>query len=451
MRYAIVDIETTGSVHQGGAIMEIAIEVLEDGERLAFYETLINPQTAIPPFVANLTGIRPYMVREAPCFEDVAPRIFALLKNCVFVAHNVQFDYPFVRQRLEDHGFFLDCPQLCTIRLARKLIPGMQSYALGKLCRSLNIPLEKGHRASSDVRATTELFKLLKRLDQQGYMDSQLKAPVNSSPSTSPSTFGLGELKRIPEVQGIFYLFGRHEEVLYIGSARNLQQRVYSLLMAEDKNPNGGLLQRRTRKIRVKAFSSRLMARIKEISDISELQPTLMKGAGNRWPLYHLIKYQNRQGYTQLSIVKSNEERTALYSFHSLRRAQQFLRFLEDSFDLGTLRPEAAIEPTWKEGAGLRMDPLEVYNRKVDGAIEWMMRRPRNFLLVDKGRRRGEQSFFLVKNGIFKGMGYLNTPHPKDYWEHIEKKMERIPHSEYILSLVTDQAQRYPERCHIIP
>src|SRR5690349_2120922 len=133
--YAIVDIETTGGYAAANDITEIAI-VLHDGTQVTDrFETLIKPSRAIPYFIQSLTGINHRMVEDAPAFEAVAGQIFEKLQGKVFVAHNVNFDYSFVKHHLALYGFELITPKLCTVRLTRKVFPQLPSYSLGNLCR----------------------------------------------------------------------------------------------------------------------------------------------------------------------------------------------------------------------------------------------------------------------------------------------------------------------------
>src|SRR5215217_91041 len=139
MLYAIVDIETTGGFASGNGITEISILVHDGVSVTDRYETLINPLQEIPAYIETLTGISNEMVQDAPVFNDVAERIFDLLQDKIFVAHNVNFDFSFVRHQLSIAGYQLQSRKLCTVRLSRKLLPGHSSYSLGKLCKALNI------------------------------------------------------------------------------------------------------------------------------------------------------------------------------------------------------------------------------------------------------------------------------------------------------------------------
>jgi DNA polymerase-3 subunit epsilon len=114
-------------------------------------------------------------VQNAPPFEDVAHDIYHLLNNKIFVAHNVNFDHSFVRYHLAVAGYELQCNKLCTVRLGRKIIPGLPSYSLGKLCRTLGIDNESRHRAAGDAEATSQLFSLLLQKDTSNHIPQALK------------------------------------------------------------------------------------------------------------------------------------------------------------------------------------------------------------------------------------------------------------------------------------
>ena len=160
MEFAVVDIETTGSTPQSAGITEIAIVIHNGVEVTGKYVTLINPRHKIPPFIVNMTGISDEMVAAAPLFEDVAPQIYNLLNGRVFVAHNVSFDYSFVHYLLGRSGFQWSAPKLCTIKLSRRVFPGLVKYGLGSLTRDLGIKIEGRHRAWGDAAATAQVLTM---------------------------------------------------------------------------------------------------------------------------------------------------------------------------------------------------------------------------------------------------------------------------------------------------
>ncbi|MFI5154495.1 MAG: PolC-type DNA polymerase III, partial [Chitinophagales bacterium] len=149
--FAIVDIETTGGYAANNGITEIAI-VLHDGKtEIGRFESLVNPRQPVPRYIQALTGINDKMLADAPGFEEIAPTVFDYLKDSVFLAHNVNFDYSFVKFQLEAAGYELNSKKLCTVRLSRKIFPGLPSYSLGNLCRQFNIPNFQRHRAGGDA------------------------------------------------------------------------------------------------------------------------------------------------------------------------------------------------------------------------------------------------------------------------------------------------------------
>lgn len=166
MEFAIVDIETTGGMPSSHGITEIAIVIHNGIEVTGKYSTLVNPMQKIPPFIVGMTGISDEMVAKAPLFEEVAPQIYNLLNGRVFVAHNVSFDYSFVHFHMDRAGFKWSAPKLCTIKLSRKVFPGLAKYGLGSLTRDLGIRIEGRHRAWGDAQATAEVLSLA--IEKQG-------------------------------------------------------------------------------------------------------------------------------------------------------------------------------------------------------------------------------------------------------------------------------------------
>lgn len=164
--YCIVDVETTGGVKGPSRITEIAMFRHNGHEVVDVFHTLLNPECPIPPFIQHLTGINHQMVADAPRFEQVADEVIRMSQGAIFVAHNVAFDFNFVKKELEwlDHPFFRRT--LCTVRTSRKIFPGLPSYSLGKLCNSLEIPLDNRHRAHGDAAATVQLFERLMANDR---------------------------------------------------------------------------------------------------------------------------------------------------------------------------------------------------------------------------------------------------------------------------------------------
>jgi len=173
--FAVTDIETTGAFAAGNSITEIAV-VLTDGVNVVdSYSTFVKPEKPIPPFITHLTGITNEMVEHAPVFADIVDDLESFTSEAVFVAHNVGFDYSFIKKHFEMLDLRFNRNKLCTVRLARAISPGLTSYSLANLCRHFDIQNTAPHRAMGDTMATVELFHLLVKMDKEGHIAKTLK------------------------------------------------------------------------------------------------------------------------------------------------------------------------------------------------------------------------------------------------------------------------------------
>lgn len=159
--YTVIDIETTSGSYKSGKITEIAIFVTDGTQIIDQFISLVNPECYIPPYITEITGINNEMVKNAPKFYEIAKQIVEITQNRTFVAHNVNFDYKFIKHEFGALGYHFDRKKLCTVELSRKYLPGHASYSLGKLCNDLNIELNGRHRAGGDAEATVKLFHLI--------------------------------------------------------------------------------------------------------------------------------------------------------------------------------------------------------------------------------------------------------------------------------------------------
>lgn len=159
--FSIIDIETTGTSYKFGKITEIAI-YQHNGQKITdSWSTLINPEMDIPYFITRLTGIDNEMVKDAPKFYEIAKKLIEMTEGRIFMAHNVHFDYNFIKEEYRRLGYNYNRKTMCTVQLSRKLLPGHRSYSLGKLCSDLGIKINGRHRAAGDALATVKLFEIL--------------------------------------------------------------------------------------------------------------------------------------------------------------------------------------------------------------------------------------------------------------------------------------------------
>lgn len=171
LSYVVVDVETTGGrAFRGDRITEIAAVVVRDGQVREVFETLVNPERSIPPFITQLTNITWEMVKDAPTFDRIAPDLLRVLEGNVFVAHNATFDWRFVTSELSrSSGRKLGGRRLCTVRLARKVLPQLSRRSLDNVARYYGIGITARHRAAGDALATAQcLLRMISDLADRG-------------------------------------------------------------------------------------------------------------------------------------------------------------------------------------------------------------------------------------------------------------------------------------------
>lgn len=442
--YAIVDIETTGGNASHSRITEIAIIVHDGTEIIDRWETLVNPEKDIPDPIFALTGINNAIVRHAPIFESVAEKVFELLNGRVFVAHNVNFDYSFVRHQLEQSGFKWTARKLCTVRASRKIRPGMPSYSLGNLCRSLEIPLENRHRAGGDATATAILFGKLLEWDSMGEIAKMIKKTATDQrlpPNLPPEDFA-----RLPEKPGVYYFYNEAKKVVYVGKAVNIRKRVASHFSGHKITPQRQHFLRDIYSISFEVCGTELMALLLECTEIKKLWPVYNTALKQFQPQYGLYTYEARNGYHYLAIGKLGKFQACLQSFNNAHEAINALGALSRRFEIDPRfckygLPGAEVFQSQSTAA---LPDLEQHNALIENAISSLSENKLSFAIFDKGRTAEERSCIWIEDGEFYGMGYVaadlgfNTP------SEVRDYVTRYHSNDYIMQLVTAFAAKYP-------
>ncbi len=450
--YAIVDIETTGSHANANGITEVAIYI-HDGEKVVDeYQTLINPKQEIPDFIQSLTGISNETVKNAPTFEEVAPTIFQYLDGKIFVAHNVNFDYSFINHHLKREGFTLSSKKLCTVRLARKILPGLPSYSLGKLCRSLSITIENRHRAAGDALATTTLFKMMIDADDHQYIEEALNAKTKEE--VLPPYISRLQLEGIPRQPGVYYFKDKKDKIIYVGKAKNLYKRILSHFSNNDTHKNKQDFLREIRKISHQVCGTELQALILENIEIKRLWPEKNKAAKHPEKRFALYKYEDQNGYLRLAIGKKNKYIQAIFLFSSIAEAQRLMRLWCEKFSLCNVFCDLqkstvgciGLENNVCKGACVQQEVVELYNERVNLLIEEIIQELPSYLIVDEGRNKFERSCILVDKGVFCGMGYVTAQEVPTDLEIAKSRLTPYPSYLFIEKLLSDFVANHPQK-----
>lgn len=266
--YAILDIETTGGKFNEEGITEIAIYKFDGHQIVDQFISLVNPERDIQPFVVNLTGINSGMLRNAPKFFEVAKRIVEITEDCVIVAHNANFDNRILTTEFRRLGFTYERKTLCTVELSKKLIPDLESYKLGKLCRTLGIPVSSRHRADGDAIATVQLFKLLLNKDANKEIVKQA-IKIENNRTLAPKLLSI--LDELPSKTGLFYIHNSTSNILFIGKGRNIKKTVNQLFLRTTNRAK--ILQNSVATVSYEETGNELIAQLKYIEEIRVNKP----------------------------------------------------------------------------------------------------------------------------------------------------------------------------------
>ncbi|MES2279659.1 MAG: exonuclease domain-containing protein [Bacteroidota bacterium] len=446
--YAIVDIETTGGHASANGITEVAI-CIHDGMQVTHrYQTLINPGMDIPVYIRALTGISNEMVQDAPPFKQVAHQIFQLLHDKIFVAHNVNFDYSFLRYHLAASGYDLNCNKLCTVRLGRKILPGLPSYSLGKLCHHLGIINESRHRAMGDATATSELFGLLLRSDTNKHISASLKH--NSKEQNLPPHLAKTAIESLPLMPGVYYFHDQKGKVIYVGKAVNIKKRVISHFSGNNPNQQRQEFLRNICHITYQECGTELMALALEAVEIKRLWPKYNRSLKRFEHTFGLYTYEDQRGYLRLAVDKHRKYADAVHNCRSLLEGYNLLQQLVDEFELCPKlcfiqkNNESCTGPHREQCACEGVMDADNYNQKVELAINSLKEQLPTFALRDKGRNYDEQSCMLIENGRFYGMGYIPNNVEANNFEALKTLLSPYPDNGYIKNMVLGHAERYP-------
>ncbi len=228
--FVVVDLETTGGSALFDRVLEVAAIRVRNGAIEDRLECLVQPGMPIPPIVTRITGINASLVRDQPSFESVLPRLRRLMDGAVLVAHNVSFDGNFLSNAFARANMPWDGERLCTLRLARRLIPGLPSYRLDSLCAFLGFTFVQRHRAGPDAEATLDVLRhLLETALSRGVTTLSALLKLQQQPVSKKRHKGRvdeAQVASLPTTPGVYLLKDRHGQVVYVGKSVNVRQRV---------------------------------------------------------------------------------------------------------------------------------------------------------------------------------------------------------------------------------
>ncbi|MGB3591284.1 MAG: exonuclease domain-containing protein [Nonlabens sp.] len=411
--YCVVDIETTGKGLGGNRITEICIVRMHGQEIVEKFTSLVDPETLVPDFITRLTGIDNEMVASAPLFSEIAQEVERMTRDCIFVAHNVNFDFNIIRNEFKRLGFEFNRKKLCTVRLSRILIPGMHSYSLGKLCNSLGISLKDRHRAEGDTDATVTLFQHLLDIDEDGKEFSKfLKG--SSKEGTFPPHLDRSQFQKLPDDPGVYLFKNQSQKVIYVGKAVNLRKRVLSHFYS--KASKSYLMCQEIHYIEHIPTGNELVALLQEADLIRHYYPKFNSAQKKPRNTYQILHYKNQLGVIQFAVGLVKSYDYSVVTHYNRAAAIEQLEQLCVAFNLCPrycsfkITGDCTSHYKAKDCKGVcrKEELVSLYNIRAQQAIASLQEQNPSYIIKQPGRNLEESCFILVRDGEYKGYGYVD-------------------------------------------
>ncbi len=372
VEFVVLDTETTGLRPGPNRVIEIAGIRLRNGEAINSFQSLVNPNRRLPPFIVQFTGITQTMVNEAPTAEQVMPDFLQFIEGACLVGHNVGFDIGFLAYEAQLLGQTFPIDGFDTIMLARRFLPALRRFKLDTVAAHLKIPASNRHRALGDAKVTAAIFVKLLELARQesiltlGHLHHRLELPVawsgditdtslskqveylrvdgkrSSSVAVARPNGGLflnpAWKRDFPTKPGVYLMKDVNQQVIYVGKAKNLKNRLasyYSHPLGYTRKMDG-LLQN-VHEIETLVLGSELEALLVESQMIKQLQPIYNVQLRN-YELYPFIKIDVQHPFPRVYSTKEVAADGARYfgPFRSRRIVDMTLELIQKIFPIRT-------------------------------------------------------------------------------------------------------------------
>lgn len=452
-----VDVETTGTNAVNGRIIEIGVIRVEEDTVVDQFQTLLNPETYVDPFIESMTGITSLSLESAPHFSDIKDKLLDLLDDSIFVAHNVRFDYGFVRNEFRRHGVNFRAPHFCTVRLARHLYPTLGRYNLDSIVANFNLEMKNRHRAFDDAKALWDFYTISKNKIDPDTFDKAINILLKKP--TLPPGMKYEEIDKLPESCGVYIMYGENDLPIYIGKSIDIKDRVLSHFSNDYLSGTDMKISQQIKRIDAIETAGELSALLLESSLIKKHQPLLNRMLRQSHLMSVLVKYTNKQGY-YCSQIKTSEEvdvsdiENILGVFRSAKQAKEYLSMTAKENNLcprllGLDKGSGACFYTQLnqcKGACAGLELNLKYNMRFDQAFSkrkvkpWIFAKP--VIIKESGDKN--QSHLIDKwcylgslDNEFDSLSDINKDYKFDYDTYkILKKFILNPHNQKFISEV---------------
>ncbi len=334
---AFVDIETTGGSYRYARVLEVGVVRVERGRVVGEFKQLVHPGSRIPSVITQLTGITDADVCDAPSFEEISRPLAELLDGAVFVAHNVHFDYNFLKMEFERLGRTFSPALLCTVKLSRRLYPGVKGHSLQALIERHGFATAARHRAYDDARVLWDFYRLVLREFDLDTVESALAAQLKTR--SLPSHLDQAVVDELPSGPGVYIFEDEQGMALYVGKSVAVRKRVMAHFADFHSNSTELKISTQIRHVRAIPTHGELGALLTEAALIKELQPLYNKQLRRQERLTLAIRHRAPDGYYRLELrhgamIEPTEVGVIMAAYPTAGRARQSLQTLSRNFYL---------------------------------------------------------------------------------------------------------------------
>lgn len=334
---AFVDIETSGSYATHDRIIEIGILRVENNKLVRTFSSLINPQKYVDPFIEQITGITTSDLKDAPTFEELKEEISEMLDDCIFVAHNVRFDYSFVKNEFRRFGMTFAPRHFCTVKLSRLLYPQHRRHGLDTIMERFQISCESRHRAFDDAKVVWDFYQKLQTLHDEESLEKAIQIALKR-PSL-PTYLPADTIDTLPEQPGVYIFYGESEVPLYIGKSINIRDRVLSHFSGDHTSAKEMDISQQIRRIETITTAGELGALLKEAELVKELKPLYNRHLRKAELLVLARQEENKDGYATITLeevehIEADTTSTIVGIFRTKTQAKEKLQILADKHQL---------------------------------------------------------------------------------------------------------------------
>lgn len=426
-KLAFVDIETTGAMSLYDRIIEIGIIRVEDNKIVRTFNSLLNPLTHLPPEIERLTGIKSQDLEGAPPFTSVRDEVEEILSDCVFVAHNVRFDYGFLKSEFRREEKSFTSKHFCTVRLSQMLFPEHRRHNLDAIIERFGFTIENRHRAFDDAKILFDFYShLQKTIDPEtlsSAVDKALKKP------SLPKNLTASDVDSLPESPGVYIFYGEKRSPLYIGKSINIKDRVLSHFSSDLYSGSEMKITQQIHSIETMPTAGELGALFLESSLIKSMLPLYNKRLRLKKQLVVLKNKKDPDGYERVRIEtvqdilpedikalqSSDDEEGIIGFFKSQKQAKEYL--LKIAKEYGLCERLLGIEKTSSECFGYRLGRCKgaclgeedslFYNLRFQGALSTLVIKPWPFpgpvMIEEKHPYEDKVEYFLVDRWCYLG------------------------------------------------